>query len=310
MGFRLDLKDQEFGKWTVLSFAGNTKRGMSIWLCRCECGRERPIPMGNLHSGNSTQCATCACKTKHLIHGLTGTSVYFYWLRHRDSFGPRWKKSATLFNEECWPSRTRSVQQLRSIDETHPIGPGNFRWVANPVEEIRRQEAVDYLVGTGILLAEAKKRMKRASRQRIYQILNRRDGLCVRCGNESGYGKDCRECECVDRSRRNKQKLCELLNNGYMLIKDAVKLTELTSQSIRKHCHTKKAGRQITVNKKDAEKLIVPDGWARMYTAAKTVGKDNGSLRNRVSTGKLEAIRIGSGVYVSLDAVKAMWPGK
>jgi hypothetical protein len=57
----LDLTGRQFGKWIVLSLAdtlGNDRR----WFCKCECGVIKPVQVGNLMNGNSTQCRSCAAR--------------------------------------------------------------------------------------------------------------------------------------------------------------------------------------------------------------------------------------------------------
>lgn len=54
---RRDITGQKFGLLTVIKFAFGGKN--SNWLCRCECGRERTLPMPNLKSGNTTTCGEC-----------------------------------------------------------------------------------------------------------------------------------------------------------------------------------------------------------------------------------------------------------
>lgn len=54
---RKDISGQKFGLLTVISFASGGKN--SNWLCKCECGRKRVLPMPNLKSGNTTSCGEC-----------------------------------------------------------------------------------------------------------------------------------------------------------------------------------------------------------------------------------------------------------
>ena len=37
MNDRVEMSGLRFGKWTVISYAGDQR-----WICRCECGFERP----------------------------------------------------------------------------------------------------------------------------------------------------------------------------------------------------------------------------------------------------------------------------
>lgn len=50
-GPRKDITGQKFGRWTVISFAGN-----SFWECRCECGAVSVLSGGHLKKGHSRSC--------------------------------------------------------------------------------------------------------------------------------------------------------------------------------------------------------------------------------------------------------------
>lgn len=54
-----DLTGERFGKWTVLKLSGKNKND-KLWLCRCECGKERVITQYNLTHGRSSSCIQCA----------------------------------------------------------------------------------------------------------------------------------------------------------------------------------------------------------------------------------------------------------
>lgn len=61
-GPRLDLTGQVFGQWTVQGWAPATGTVRGAWLCRCTCGRQVRVHLGNLKSGQSTRCRICANK--------------------------------------------------------------------------------------------------------------------------------------------------------------------------------------------------------------------------------------------------------
>lgn len=63
---RRDLTGERFGRWTVLERAGEDARGNSLWLCRCDCGKEKTIVYQNLVQGLSTQCRSCANRNRTL----------------------------------------------------------------------------------------------------------------------------------------------------------------------------------------------------------------------------------------------------
>lgn len=50
----------QFGRWIVLERVGSDKRGMSIYLCQCDCSRRIEVLGQNLRSGMSRQCRPCS----------------------------------------------------------------------------------------------------------------------------------------------------------------------------------------------------------------------------------------------------------
>jgi hypothetical protein len=47
---------KNFGYWLVLRRAGKDKYGNAMWLCRCVCGTERRVHVGDLRRGMSRNC--------------------------------------------------------------------------------------------------------------------------------------------------------------------------------------------------------------------------------------------------------------
>lgn len=58
-----DLTGMKFGKWTVIKRAKELdKPGRTVWICRCECGNEKPVIAQALKNGTSKQCGSCRSK--------------------------------------------------------------------------------------------------------------------------------------------------------------------------------------------------------------------------------------------------------
>lgn len=51
-----DLKGQQFSKLTVLENAGTDKHGNKLWLCQCECGKQKVIAGCYLRCGKTKSC--------------------------------------------------------------------------------------------------------------------------------------------------------------------------------------------------------------------------------------------------------------
>lgn len=79
-----DLKDQKFGRLTVVSFFGVRKES-AMWNCRCSCGNELVVRSSSLRTGNTASCGclhrdTAAKQGKfNKTHGQTETRLYKIW---------------------------------------------------------------------------------------------------------------------------------------------------------------------------------------------------------------------------------------
>jgi hypothetical protein len=71
----------QFHDLTVLHFVPRDEsRSKSGWMCRCVCGREVWIPVGNLRSGNSRRCKSCKVQRIRTGYG-TITGEFFCFIR-------------------------------------------------------------------------------------------------------------------------------------------------------------------------------------------------------------------------------------
>jgi hypothetical protein len=53
----IDLAGKRFGRWRVIADLGYLGgRGQRYWLCRCDCGTERPVQGQTLREGRSRSC--------------------------------------------------------------------------------------------------------------------------------------------------------------------------------------------------------------------------------------------------------------
>lgn len=139
---RLDLTGQRFGRLTVLALAPN--RGTkSAWTCRCDCGRERVVMLGNLRSGHSRSCG-CLHVERQTTHGQSYSPTYTTW----KMMWQRVKGNGPLDDFERYTlrgigvcDRWRSFEAFLADMGERPVGtsldrinndrgyePGNCRW--------------------------------------------------------------------------------------------------------------------------------------------------------------------------------------
>lgn len=51
-----DLHGRRFGQWLVVAYVAKRGHHASRWMCRCDCGTERPVSSTSLLSGKSSSC--------------------------------------------------------------------------------------------------------------------------------------------------------------------------------------------------------------------------------------------------------------
>jgi hypothetical protein len=75
---RIDLTGQRFGRLTVISYAGTTKKGRATWQCKCDCGNNTTVMASHLKTGHTISCG-CFRREKYTTHGMTHTSTHGTW---------------------------------------------------------------------------------------------------------------------------------------------------------------------------------------------------------------------------------------
>jgi len=148
---RNDLTGQTFGRVTVLGFS-HKKGKMRYWLCRCECGTERPFPERGLVEGKTKSCG-CIRKELPLMkaskHGGTGSLLYNVWHALKDvclnensgayhRYGARgiticdeWRYDFAVFRDWAY-EHGYSVYPpvvLRRLDTSGDFEPDNCMWL-------------------------------------------------------------------------------------------------------------------------------------------------------------------------------------
>lgn len=144
-----DISGKRYGDLVVLHPCGKGDSGRVRWLCRCDCGNEKPYFKNNLDNGRS-HCGCKANRRPNLKHGARGHYLYPTWSSmvsrcHNSSnsdyhlYGGRGISVCPEWREDPWRFFHDMGERPDgfSIDRIDPDGdycPDNCRWASSFVQ--------------------------------------------------------------------------------------------------------------------------------------------------------------------------------
>jgi hypothetical protein len=69
-GLFKNLSGMKFGRLSIVSYAGMNRHSQSLWLCRCDCGKDKIIRSLTLKNGEST---SCGCRQREVVGSMNRT---------------------------------------------------------------------------------------------------------------------------------------------------------------------------------------------------------------------------------------------
>jgi hypothetical protein len=175
-----DLTGQTFGRLEVVRLSDQmSKEGCHIWICKCSCGGEKPVPSYLLVRGTTKSCGCLqrergtALGSTWRRHGLSRSLEYHSWRnminrccneKSKDypRYGgrgikvcDRWRDSFENFLADMGPRPSPTHTLDRHPNNNGDYKPGNTRW-ATPTQQGRnkRNNLVLEFNGQSKVLAE------------------------------------------------------------------------------------------------------------------------------------------------------------
>lgn len=167
------MKGLVFGRLEVMEMAGNDRHMNLLWLCRCQCGKEKIIKGSSLRSGATQSCGCLRdqiARTIHVTHGhrrhTQKNATYTTWISMIqrctnpnamgwENYGgrgikvcDRWLNSFEDFLADVGerPSTSHSID--RFPDNNKGYEPNNVRW-ATRKEQMNNRRNCRYLTHNG-----------------------------------------------------------------------------------------------------------------------------------------------------------------
>jgi len=94
-----DLTGQRFGRLTVTGRARNAKSGKVMWLCRCDCGKEKAVCAQALKKGVTKSCGCLKAEraVKPRSHARLSAYDELRRVKSREKFRERWDYERMLW---------------------------------------------------------------------------------------------------------------------------------------------------------------------------------------------------------------------
>lgn len=156
----IDLSNKRFGNLVVIKRVGTDQNKRPLWLCKCDCGKEKNINGSSLRNGDTVSCGCYGRKQRikgKTKHNKTNTRLFNVWQNMKRRCYTKSNKSYKYYGAlgvticDEWLKDFESFRTWAynngydenapkgqcTIDRINPFGnyePNNCRWVPMAVQ--------------------------------------------------------------------------------------------------------------------------------------------------------------------------------
>jgi hypothetical protein len=124
-----DLTGKVFGRYTVLSYVGR-RRGHSVWLCKCSCGKEKVVDGQCMRAGTTK---SCGCLRGELTRAMVGRNTKKYGEASFNGLYKNYKIRSRKTNKE-FSLTAEEFKTLTSSDCKYCGSPPSQKFMGNATQ--------------------------------------------------------------------------------------------------------------------------------------------------------------------------------
>lgn len=153
MSVLIDLTGRKFGRLIVLKRVANSKYGKAMWLCKCDCGKEKIIFGYNLKNGHTKSCGCLKRKHGHKTRTKVSKTYNSWYSMIQRCTNPndtayhnyggrgitvckRWRKFANFLKDM---GEVPKGHQIDRVDNNKGYCKSNCRWVTAKINNRNRR---------------------------------------------------------------------------------------------------------------------------------------------------------------------------
>ncbi len=155
-----DITGQRFFRFIVIEFLGRRNNGNSLWLCKCDCGRETQNDLSTLKEGKAKSCGKCQWRgdmpqefwtqliksAEKRNYEFNLTKDYIWSLFEQQNGICKLSGLPVGFgNRSIKTNKKRTTTaSLDRIDNNKGYIIGNVQWVHKDINKMRREFTIEY----------------------------------------------------------------------------------------------------------------------------------------------------------------------